>query len=87
MTNEEAIGRLEIIKKCYPFRYEEGVEFRNAIDLAIKALEERSKVKQIEDNRMVCFDCVHCKVCSLYKKYDKHCDYYKEADNEHQNDK
>lgn len=27
---------------------------------------------------MVCFDCVHCKVCSLHKRYNEPCDYYEE---------
>lgn len=31
---------------------------------------------------MVCFDCVHCKVCSLYKKYNEPCDYYEERKKE-----
>lgn len=44
MTNKEAIEKLDILR--FRYRDAEGTEFRMAIDLAIKALEEKEEHSQ-----------------------------------------
>lgn len=81
MTNEEAIEIFSKVKALpCGWCYEGGDEFRQALDLAIKALEDKSQGEWIvEKNKFG--DILHCSICGArprrseygYDLHDKFC--------------